>query len=339
MLSLTQPELLLKPFAESGDKNTIPSTNTDAQNPQLADLTNGFPPITSEDPSDGGLPPERKDLNGLGYLTTTYDYFYQAGGRFTFSPTISSAIGGYPLNAALWYTDSNGNSTLLRSTVANNTNNFNNGNFTGWQQEIPVLGWSNTWTGTNTFVSNIEKKATYTLGVTPSQTEYTQYRIVDANGTVIANIEHKYKNSGDVYAALSCRKQDGSATYGYFGVGFDSSGNVSVDAQAGVKQSIVSWGMPDMSNKTSVTQNTIYQATSNGWIVMYADPRWDGNAQIRVGTNSTLSDGVIMFLTGGSYYDNEHEQGAGTVPIAKGNYYKVDGVRIQWAYFIPCIGG
>lgn len=170
MQSLTQPELLLKPFAQSGDKNSIPSTNTDAQNPQLADLTNGFPPITSEDPSDGGLPPERKDLNGLGYLTTTYDYFYQAGGRFTFNPTISSAIGGYPLNAALWYTDNSGNSTLLRSTVANNTNNFNNGNFTGWQQEIPVLGWSNTWTGSNTFSGSVSLSGSLSASQTARQT-------------------------------------------------------------------------------------------------------------------------------------------------------------------------
>lgn len=297
MQSLTQPELLLKPFAQSGDKNTIPSTNTDAQNPQLADLTNGFPPITSEDPSDGGLPPERKDLNGLGYLTTTYDYFYQAGGRFTFNPTISSAIGGYPLNAALWYTDSNGNSTLLRSTVANNTNNFNSGNFTGWKQEIPVLGWSNTWTGTNTFSGNASFSRSVSLGSS-------------ATATTPSASDNSTKVATTAWLNLS-----------------------------GVKSKIVGWGMPNMSNKTSINQNTIYQATTNGWIVMYAVPGWDGNAQITVGTNSTLSDGLIMFLTGGSYYDSEHEQGAGTVPIAKGNYYKVDGVRIQWAYFIPCIGG
>jgi len=124
MQSLTQPILLLKPFADEGDRNSIPVENTDAQNPQLADLTNGFPQITSEDPDDGGLPPERKDINGLGYLTTTYDYFYQAGGTFTFNQTISNAIGGYPLGARLWYVDNNGLASILRSTVGNNTNNF-----------------------------------------------------------------------------------------------------------------------------------------------------------------------------------------------------------------------
>lgn len=121
---LTQPTLLLKPFAENGDKNDIPLNNETIAQPQLADLTVGFPPITSKDPADGGLPPERKDFNALGYLTTTYDYFYQAGGTFTFNSTISNAIGGYPLGARLWYTDSNGVSCILRSTIANNTNDF-----------------------------------------------------------------------------------------------------------------------------------------------------------------------------------------------------------------------
>lgn len=124
MENLTQPTLLLKPFAQSGDKNTIPNLNTDTSNPQLADLTNGFPQITSESPDDGGLPPERKDFNGLGYLTTLYDYFYQCGGTFTWNDTIATAIGGYPLGARLWYTDSNGVTLILRSTKANNLDNF-----------------------------------------------------------------------------------------------------------------------------------------------------------------------------------------------------------------------
>ena len=141
MQTLTQPTLLLKPFAESGDKNTIPSVNTDTSNPQLADLTSGFPQITSMSPDNGGLPPERKDFNGLGYLTTTYDYFYQAGGTFTWNDTICQAIGGYPLGARLWYTDSNGDTNILRSTKGNNTDNFTtNPSFIGtsWVKDTPT---------------------------------------------------------------------------------------------------------------------------------------------------------------------------------------------------------
>lgn len=126
MEALEQPELLLKPFAEDGDKNIIPeelSPQTQAENPQRASLSQGFPPRTQGDPNDGKLPPERKDFNGLGYLTTKYDFFYQAGGTFTFNQIICDAIGGYPLNARLWYKNNN-RSLILRSTKANNTDNF-----------------------------------------------------------------------------------------------------------------------------------------------------------------------------------------------------------------------
>jgi len=124
MQNLTQPTLLLKPFADEGDRNVLPDENTDTTNPQLADLTNGFPPITGLKPADGGLPPERKDFNALGYLTTLYDYYYQAGGTFGWNDTIANAIGGYPAGARLWYTDGNGVSLLLRSTKDNNLDNF-----------------------------------------------------------------------------------------------------------------------------------------------------------------------------------------------------------------------
>lgn len=142
MENLTQPTALLKVFAENGDKNTLPVTNQDVANPQLADLTNGFPEVTSLNPEDGGLPPERKDFNGLGYLTTLYDFFYQAGGTFTYNQTIADAIGGYPLGARLWYTNAQGVTVILRSTKANNKDNFiTTPSFIGtsWVQDTPTM--------------------------------------------------------------------------------------------------------------------------------------------------------------------------------------------------------
>ena len=143
MQNLTQPTLLLKPFAESGDRNTLPNENTDATNPQLADLTNGFPPITSLSPDDGGLPPERKDFNALGYLTTLYDFFYQVGGTFTWNDTICTSIGGYPEGARLWYIKNNGETIIVRSGIGNNTYNFTQDESyidgTKWIQDTPTM--------------------------------------------------------------------------------------------------------------------------------------------------------------------------------------------------------
>ena len=213
MQNLTQPTLLLKPFAESGDKNTLPVTNTDASNPQLADLTNGFPQITSESPDDGGLPPERKDFNGLGYLTTTYDFFYQAGGTFTFNATISSAIGGYPKDARLWYTDSNGATTILRSTKNNNTDNFiTTPSYIGtsWVAEIPALAWNNIWTGNNTFSGSTTFSGSVGLG---SSATATTPSITD-NSTLIATTAmlQSWANTNNAGALSSWKK----AQKGYY---------------------------------------------------------------------------------------------------------------------------
>lgn len=121
--SLTKPQVLYQPFAETGDKNTIPNT-PDAENPQRANLQTGFPVITQTPIPNGGVPPERKDFNGLGNLLSSFYYFVQNGGVYTFEQDVSNAIGGYPLGAILYYTDGNGVTYRVKSNKANNTDNF-----------------------------------------------------------------------------------------------------------------------------------------------------------------------------------------------------------------------
>lgn len=143
MQTLTQPTLLKMPFAKDGDKNNLPEENDDATNPQLADLKNGFPPITSLLPANGGIPPERKDFNALGYLTTLYDYFYQVGGTFGWNDDICEDIGGYPVGARLWYTKQNGETIIVRSMIGNNTYNFTQDESyidgEKWKQDTPTM--------------------------------------------------------------------------------------------------------------------------------------------------------------------------------------------------------
>ena len=119
---LNTPPVLLKPFADSGDKNNIPETATGTQQ---ASLDEGFPPVTSLPLTQGGIPPERKDFNGLGNLLSKQYFYLQNGGRFTFNQAVSDAIGGYPQNATLWFKDEAlGISYPVTSLINNNTYNF-----------------------------------------------------------------------------------------------------------------------------------------------------------------------------------------------------------------------
>ena len=77
------------------------STSTSVEDTCVLD--NGFLPITSQDLDTGGKAPERKNFNGLFYLSTDQRTFLQNGGIITFDADVSAAIGGYPQGAVLDY--------------------------------------------------------------------------------------------------------------------------------------------------------------------------------------------------------------------------------------------
>ena len=121
--SLTNPQVLYQPFAETGDRNTILNA-PDTENPQRANIQTGFPAITQTPILNGGIPPERKDFNGLAYMLSSFYYFTQCGGIYTFNQDVSDAINGYPLGAVLYYTDGDGVTYRVKSNKENNTDNF-----------------------------------------------------------------------------------------------------------------------------------------------------------------------------------------------------------------------
>lgn len=118
--SITSVPLIPRIFASGGQtQSPIPENSTGTNRASFQD---GWPTLTSTPIDDGGVPPNRLDFNGLGTLMTTWFYAIQQGWFATFDGTVSTKIGGYPLNAILWYVDGNGvPQYLVRSLVANNT--------------------------------------------------------------------------------------------------------------------------------------------------------------------------------------------------------------------------
>jgi hypothetical protein len=80
----TKPTLAA-PFASSGDKNTIPATS---QAGGAASLADGFPAITEQPIAAGGLPPQRKDFNGILHLLSQFAFYQQSGGLFEWANTL-----------------------------------------------------------------------------------------------------------------------------------------------------------------------------------------------------------------------------------------------------------
>lgn len=121
-----------RPFADTGQRNNIPDSVASTSN--LASMQAGWNSTTSTPIDEGGIPPNRLDFNGLGYLATQVLLFLQQGGFMTYDATVSSNIGGYPKGAILWVLNSNGlPAYAVRSQVNNNTNNPAT-NMSGWEK-------------------------------------------------------------------------------------------------------------------------------------------------------------------------------------------------------------
>ncbi|WVH13570.1 tail fiber protein [Acinetobacter phage vB_AbaM_fThrA] len=124
---MTNPTLITTPFAENGDKNIIPESV--GANPQNATMQAGFPPITQQKISEGGIPPERNDFNGILNLYGQHIVHLNKGLPYEFDQDFADAIGGYPLNARLMLN----NGDIVKSTVPNNVTNPNL-DMTGWEK-------------------------------------------------------------------------------------------------------------------------------------------------------------------------------------------------------------
>ena len=126
---IVQPQAMPSVFAEdvfsaSGSADFAIPDATSSSATDTCVMDDGFLPITSEPLDDGGIAPERKNFNGLFYLSTDQRVFLQNGGFITFNANVSSAIGGYPQGAILGNMDSNGMFSFVKSLIDNNTYNF-----------------------------------------------------------------------------------------------------------------------------------------------------------------------------------------------------------------------
>jgi len=237
MQTLSNPPTLEMPFAEQGDKNTIPVQATGTNG---ASLTEGFPEITMKPRDQGGLPPSGRDMNGLGYLLSSLYFHLQNGGQFTFNSDVSTAIGGYPLGAILSYTDTNtGLVYLVRSLVANNTYDFNDNpsyiDDVHWTkaysedlQNFVTLDTPQIISGQKTLTKNIIIDNAFSAsayivnssrakGSAPTANEYAQLMYQSANGdtttaTRLANFSLCNYTSGNIRAQMTAYQNTAGST-------------------------------------------------------------------------------------------------------------------------------
>lgn len=100
MNSSDTPSRIVKAFGINGLKNTIPvDSSTTTDNEGVATFDKGFPPITMQPLSSGGIPPSGKDMNGTLYSVTLQQQWQNAGMTYPFNQDFSDTVSGYPKGA------------------------------------------------------------------------------------------------------------------------------------------------------------------------------------------------------------------------------------------------
>lgn len=119
-----------QPFANDGQYALFPAQATGTNR---ASFEEGWSDITSTPIADGGVPPNRLDFNGLGWLATATLFAMQQGKFWTYSADVANAIGGYPAGAVLWVVE-NGRPTHLVVSLINNNTNSNLSDSSAWKK-------------------------------------------------------------------------------------------------------------------------------------------------------------------------------------------------------------
>lgn len=131
MQSTNIPTKIPLPFAYAAGGtyiDPIPTASQIGVTDGRASLHDGFPPLTFQAISLGGVPPFGADFNGILNEITAITQWQQAGGMFVYDAAFSSTIGGYPKGAVLQKATLSG---MWLSTVENNITNPDTGG-AGW---------------------------------------------------------------------------------------------------------------------------------------------------------------------------------------------------------------
>ena len=195
------PTKIAVPFADTGGKNTIPVTTG---TPGAASYEIGFPPVTMQSVSSGGIPPSGLDFNGIfNNGSSVIERWVSAGAGFQFDSGFATTVGGYPKGARVLNAAGDG---YWLSIIDNNENDPDTGG-AGW---IP---------DGRTAIASVYAAAAQTLAMGFSKViwdsvDYDSVGLWDAgNHRFKALWAGKYRLSGAVYLPAAAGQNLGTAIY------------------------------------------------------------------------------------------------------------------------------
>ena len=173
MLDTFLTKLLPMAFAANGLKNNIPIA--DPQMFSSASYEKGFPKSTMKKVTEGGIPPQGKDFNGILNEISSHTVWTNSGGTYKFNGELSNAIGGYAKGAVLV---ADNLKFAVISLVNNNKINFNT-NPSSISPTGPWRLWCDSET-LDTIVPDLQRR----MGIAEKNITNLQGRMTTAEGNI-----------------------------------------------------------------------------------------------------------------------------------------------------------
>ena len=173
MLDTFLTKFLPMAFATNGLKNNIPVA--DPAMFSSASYEKGFPKSTMKKVTEGGIPPQGKDFNGILNEISSHTVWTNAGGTYKFNGELSNAIGGYAKGAVLV---ADNLKFAVISLVNNNKINFNT-NPSSISPTGPWRLWCDSET-LDTIVPDLRRR----MGIAEKNITNLQGRMTTAEGNI-----------------------------------------------------------------------------------------------------------------------------------------------------------